>query len=132
MLRSSIDVATMAHDIETLTGNDYVHEWQVPTLANRERTDKGWAKSETSVLKEWAKRPAKEARRLAGLDRELLGILDLASSLTASIEGIRSQRWSLVLAFLSLVASGAAVWFTYARTCRERDGGCGGSARESS
>lgn len=103
----------MAHDVESLTSNDYVHEWQVPTLATRERTDKGWAKSEASVIKEWAKRQAKEARRLAGLDRELLGILDLASSLTASIEGIRSQRWSLVLAFLSLVASGAAVWFAY-------------------
>ncbi|GAA2537233.1 hypothetical protein GCM10009860_17340 [Microbacterium mitrae] len=113
VLRSSIDMATTAHDIENLTSNDYMYEWQVPTLATRERTDKGWSKSKDGVLKEWAKRQSKEARRLADLDRELLGILDLASSLTASIEGIRSQRWSLVVAFLSLVASGAAVWFAY-------------------
>jgi hypothetical protein len=113
VLRSSIDMATITHDIETLTGNDYMYEWQVPTLVSRKRNDSGWSKPKDGVLTEWARRQSKEARKLADLDRELLGILDLASNLTASIEGIRSQRWSLLVAVLSLAASGAAVWFSY-------------------
>jgi hypothetical protein len=113
VLRSSLDMATVARDIEALAASAYRYEWEVPALATRRREANGWAKSKKGLLKDWAKRQAEDARRLADLDRELLSILDLSSSLSASIEGIRSQRWSLFVAFLSLASSGVAVWLAY-------------------
>lgn len=113
VLRSSLDMATVARDIEALAASAYRYEWEVPELATRRREADRWAKSKKGLLKVWAKRQAEDARRLADLDRELLNILDLSSSLNASIEGIRSQRWSLFVAFLSLASSGVAVWLAY-------------------
>ncbi len=113
VLRSSIDMATVARDIESLAENTYRYEWNVPDLASRRRKSDRWSKSEKGLLRDWAKRQAEDARGLADLDRELLGILDLASSLNASIEGIRSQRWALFVALLSLVSSAAAAWLAY-------------------
>lgn len=113
VLKSSLDMATIARDIESLAATPRRYEWEVPSLAGRQRKKDVWSKWEDGILKDWADRQAKAARRLADLDRELLGILDIASNLNASIEGIRSQRWSLFVAFLSLASSGAAVWFAY-------------------
>ena len=113
VLRSSIDMATVARDIESLAQNAYRYEWNVPGLASRRRESERWGKSKKGLLRDWAGRQAEDARRLADLDRELLGILDLASSLNASIEGIRSQRWSLFVALLSLASSAVAVWLAY-------------------
>lgn len=113
VLRSSLDMATVARDIEALAASAYRYEWEVPELTTRRREADRWAKSKKGLLKDWAKRQADDARRLADLDRELLSILDLSSSLNASIEGIRSQRWSLFVAFLSLASSGVAVWLAY-------------------
>lgn len=113
VLRSSLDMATVARDIEALAVSAYRYEWEVPALSTRRREADGWAKSKNGLLKDWAKGQAEDARRLADLDRELLNILGLSSSLNASIEGIRSQRWSLFVAFLSLASSGVAVWLAY-------------------
>lgn len=114
VLRSSLDMATIARDIESLASSAYRYEWEVPELATRRRAaDDRWGKSQAGLLKNWAKRQTEDARRLVELDRELLSILDLSSSLNASIVGIRSQRWSLFVAFLSLVSSGVAVWLAY-------------------
>lgn len=114
VLRSSLDMATVARDIESLAASAHRYEWNVPELASRTREpDDRWTKPKKGLLKHWAKRQAKDALRLADLDRELLGILDLASNLNASIEGIRSQRWSLAVALLSLISSGVAVWLAY-------------------
>jgi hypothetical protein len=106
-------VATVARDIEALAASACRYEWEVPALATRRREADGWAKSRKGLLKDWAKRQAEDARRLADLDPELLSILGLSSSLNASIEGIRSQRWSLFVALLSLVSSGVAAWLAY-------------------
>lgn len=114
VLRSSLDMATVARDIESLAASAHRYEWEVPELeTRRSEADDGWTKSRKGLLKDWANRQAEDARRLADLDRELLNILDLSSSLNASIVGIRSQRWSLFVAFLSLVSSGVAVWLAY-------------------
>ncbi|MCC3271106.1 hypothetical protein MUG94_10365 [Arthrobacter gengyunqii] len=113
VLRSSLDMATVARDIQSLAASANRYEWVVPELATRRRETDRWGKSKKGLLKDWANRQAEDARRLADLDRELLNILDLSSSLNASIEGIRSQRWSLFVALLSLVSSGVAVWLAY-------------------
>ncbi len=114
VLRSSLDMATVAPDIEALAANAGDYEWEVPSLATRRLRENGkWGKSKKDLLKKWAKDQAEDARRLADLDKDLLSILGLASNLNATVEGIRSQRWSIVIGILALISSGAAVWFAY-------------------
>lgn len=113
VLKSSIDMASVARDIQALAASSYRYEWSVPALTTRRRVGDGWAKRQPALLRAWARNQKQDANRLAELDRELLSSLGLASSLNASIEGIRSQRWSLVVALLSLISSGVAVWFAY-------------------
>lgn len=114
VLRSSLDMATVAPDIEALAASAGDYEWEVPSLATRRLRENGkWEKSKRDLLKKWAKGQAEDARRLADLDKELLSILGFASNLNATIEGIRSQRWSIVIGILALLSSGAAVWFAY-------------------
>ena len=114
VLRSSLDMATVAPDIEALAANARDYEWEVPSLATRRLRENGkWEKSKKGLLKKWAKDQAEDARRLADLDKDLLSILELASNLNATVEGIRSQRWSIVIGILALISSGAAVWFAY-------------------
>lgn len=113
VLESSLDMATVADDIEKLTGDPYRYEWNVPTVIEKHRNADTWSKPDSTVLRFWAKRQGKSAKRLSKLDESLLSILGLASNLNSSIEGIRSQRWSLVVAFLSLASSGIAIWLAY-------------------
>lgn len=114
VLRASLDLAVITDDVTELASSRYQYEWMVPNVHSRPGPLHGSKKgTRKNILRTWARRQAKAAAKLRDLDRSLLSILGLVASLDSSIEGIRSQRWSLGIAVLSLLSSGLAVWFAY-------------------
>lgn len=123
VLTSSLDLATVANDIINFASDANRYQSNVPALwlgpGPWQRRDGTSPQKEAEVeidkelLVAWAGRDAKDAAKLVELDTSLVGLLGVVASLTSSIEGIRSQRWAILLSVLSLAAAGAAVWFAY-------------------
>lgn len=125
VLRSSLDLSSIAADVETYTSNKFRYEMGLPTffaspgiwgMKSAERaTDDPALKSDEpkmSVIQSWADSQRSLAMELVKLDAEFVRLLGVVTSLNSSIEGIRSQRWSVFVAILSLAVAGAALFLT--------------------
>lgn len=114
VLKGSLDVATIASDIEALGDSPYRYGWSLPDIEIHDtRVGHEDDKPDEKVAGKWAKRQRGWARELRRQDENLTYILGLSSSLSASIDSIRSQRWSLTVALLSLITSGVAAYLAY-------------------
>ncbi|MDY0828882.1 hypothetical protein SK224_07040 [Microbacterium sp. BG28] len=114
VLKGGLDLATIADDIEALSASSYRYGWTLPAIEIH-KTGEGRADSRPNknVVRGWAKRQRSWARELRQQDASLTEILGLSASLSASIDSIRSQRWSLAVALLSLASSGIAAYLAY-------------------
>lgn len=114
VLKSSLDLASIAGDIEALSDSPSRYGRFLPNIEIRDtRTGREDGQPDQKVVQDWAKRQRGWARELRRQDENLTYILGLSSSLSASIDSIRSQRWSLAVALLSLITSGVASYLAY-------------------
>lgn len=113
VLRSSLDLSSIARDIDSITSSRKAYEWNLPRMWSQPGPNADAKHKEEpadkEMLKNWSTRQAKSAKRLLQIDSSITTLLGVVASLTSSIEGIRSQRWSIAVAALSLLAAVAAV-----------------------
>ena len=111
-LRGSLDNLSVARGIKRIASNHQEYHWQAAefeTRYNAEYDSTRAADKPENQLDKLAAWQRKEADDLLDQDSQTREVLGVVASLTAGIEGIRSQRWALFVALLSLVAAVVAV-----------------------
>ncbi|WP_328991491.1 hypothetical protein OG394_34965 [Kribbella sp. NBC_01245] len=105
----SLDIVEIARGLEQLTADRRRYAYDVLEFEQRER-DKTGLVHVTNLVNALRKEQREASRRLAEQDRQLREVLHTGASLSAAAADIRLQRWTVVIAMLSiLIAVGAVV-----------------------
>lgn len=117
LLRGSLDTVSVGTGVKDLTSNRASYKWNVVEFHTEpRRVQNSSAGAETSQpenqLDFLAKLQRADAKRLLAEDMKTREVLGVVASLNASITSIRTQRWAIGIAVLSLVTALAAILLT--------------------
>ncbi|WP_156891258.1 hypothetical protein [Agromyces subbeticus] len=115
-LRGSLDTLAIAAGIKALTSDAYTYKWNVPEfeteLDPKYRQPGEAPKAPENQLDYLANVQREQADLLIQADADTRQILGVVASLTASVEGMRTQRWGFGISVLSLLVALVAVVMT--------------------
>ena len=116
-LRGSIDTVAVATGMRELVGDLASFKWDVVEFIVEPRSSPGPTTDQTGqrrsfLLENLAKSQDHLARMLLEEEAATRSIIGVVASLNSSIESIRSQRWAIGIAFISLVAAVLALGLT--------------------